>query len=49
MEEDGLVFGRLGDAAAADVDTALGGQDDVDQIDSTEFVEYPTRFGAEAG
>jgi hypothetical protein len=49
VEEDGLVFGRLGDAAAADVDTALGGQDDIDQIDSAEFIEDPTRFVTEAG
>ena len=49
VEEDRLVVGRLRDAAAADVDAASRGQDDVDQVDLAQLVEHPTRLVAQAG
>jgi len=39
LEQYSLVFGGLGDASAADIDTALGGQHDVDHLYLRDLVE----------
>ena len=43
------MFGWLGDAAAADVDAAVGRQHHVDHADLAQFSQHATRFIAQAG
>lgn len=48
VEENRLVVGGAGDAAAADLHLFLpGGEDDVDQADFAQFLEDSTRLVAE--
>ena len=49
LEQDGLMVGRLGDAAAADLRAAARGQDHIDQLDLAQLLEHATRLVAQPG
>ena len=49
LEQDGLVFGWLGDAAFADLNAALGRQYYIHQRDGLDFIQHLARLVSEAG